>query len=243
MKKYLLYAIGEILLVIIGILIALQINTWNENRKDRKQERYLLNQILKDIQQDSTLLAYDVRLTEAKAGQGNRIKEAVVRKEYDLQIDTLAVSSFLIGKPVLFEAYTPTFDELISSGKLNIIKNEHIKSLLKNYKNKNSGYNRFIYEESLKRKQDYNAHMHQYFEPQIMTYLWKSVIKDQVSLDTLRTYHMDVKGFIDDPNTLYHVNNVIGTDLELSWFYKERTAKTISNISKELREVLKRHHD
>jgi len=32
-SKYLLYAIGEIVLVVIGILIALQINIWNENRK------------------------------------------------------------------------------------------------------------------------------------------------------------------------------------------------------------------
>ena len=38
LKKYLIYAIGEILLVVIGILIALQINNWNENLKDRKDE-------------------------------------------------------------------------------------------------------------------------------------------------------------------------------------------------------------
>tara|TARA_Y100000385_G_C13099534_1_gene643585 strand:- start:2936 stop:3121 length:186 start_codon:yes stop_codon:yes gene_type:complete len=35
-RKYLLYAIGEIALVVIGILIALQINNWNESRKDRQ---------------------------------------------------------------------------------------------------------------------------------------------------------------------------------------------------------------
>ena len=43
--KYLKYAIGEIILVVIGILIALQINNWNENRKDRIKE----NQILVDL--------------------------------------------------------------------------------------------------------------------------------------------------------------------------------------------------
>jgi len=35
-RKYLLYAIGEILLVVIGILIALQVNNWNEERKDEQ---------------------------------------------------------------------------------------------------------------------------------------------------------------------------------------------------------------
>ena len=36
-KKYLLYAIGEIILVVIGILIAIQINKWNENRKQKAE--------------------------------------------------------------------------------------------------------------------------------------------------------------------------------------------------------------
>ncbi len=40
-SKYLLYAIGEIILVVIGILIALQVNTWNEYRKDRVSEKEL----------------------------------------------------------------------------------------------------------------------------------------------------------------------------------------------------------
>ena len=41
-SKYLVYAIGEIALVVIGILIALQINNWNEYRKDRIKEKEIL---------------------------------------------------------------------------------------------------------------------------------------------------------------------------------------------------------
>ena len=44
-EKYFKYAIGEILLVVIGILIALQINNWNEQRKANKQELLLLQLI------------------------------------------------------------------------------------------------------------------------------------------------------------------------------------------------------
>jgi len=40
--KYFKYAIGEIILVVIGILIALQINNWNERRKERAQEQALI---------------------------------------------------------------------------------------------------------------------------------------------------------------------------------------------------------
>jgi hypothetical protein len=45
LRKYLLYAIGEVALVVIGILIALQINNWNEWRKDRIKEKKLLMEI------------------------------------------------------------------------------------------------------------------------------------------------------------------------------------------------------
>lgn len=51
-SKYLLYAIGEIILVVIGILIALQINNWNEDRKERKQEKEFITSVKKDLTQD-----------------------------------------------------------------------------------------------------------------------------------------------------------------------------------------------
>ena len=49
--KYFKYAIGEIILVVIGILIALQINNWNENRKAQKQETQIYTEIKSDLLQ------------------------------------------------------------------------------------------------------------------------------------------------------------------------------------------------
>ena len=48
--KYFKYAIGEIVLVVIGILIALQINNWNEARKARNKEIVYLNNIKSDLE-------------------------------------------------------------------------------------------------------------------------------------------------------------------------------------------------
>ena len=60
--KYLKYALGEIILVVIGILIALSINNWNENRKlDRKRENYY-NQLITDLNSD---IAYSKTLVSA----------------------------------------------------------------------------------------------------------------------------------------------------------------------------------
>ena len=50
--KYLKYAIGEILLVVIGILIALQINNWNERKQNKVKVDNLLRKILQDIEID-----------------------------------------------------------------------------------------------------------------------------------------------------------------------------------------------
>ena len=51
-SKYLIYAIGEVFLVVIGILIALQINTWNENKLKTKKELFHLENILSSLQDD-----------------------------------------------------------------------------------------------------------------------------------------------------------------------------------------------
>ena len=55
-SKYLLYALGEIMLVVIGILIALQIDTWNEARKNRAFEKEVLAQIKENLLQDKLVL-------------------------------------------------------------------------------------------------------------------------------------------------------------------------------------------
>ena len=52
--KYLKYAIGEILLVVLGILIALQINNWNESRKATRQEVKILNELKNDLNTNLT---------------------------------------------------------------------------------------------------------------------------------------------------------------------------------------------
>ena len=54
--KYFKYALGEIALVVIGILIALQINNWNEYRKEKDKEKAILIEILSDLEANETLL-------------------------------------------------------------------------------------------------------------------------------------------------------------------------------------------
>ena len=62
--KYLKYAVGEIILVVIGILIALSINNWNEERKQNRNLRELYSNLLLDIKADS--VSYSLNLKELK---------------------------------------------------------------------------------------------------------------------------------------------------------------------------------
>ena len=61
LKRYLLYAIGEIFLVVIGILIALQINNWNEWRKDRTTEKKLLIELKENLEINALRLKSDMQ--------------------------------------------------------------------------------------------------------------------------------------------------------------------------------------
>lgn len=55
-SRYLVYALGEIFLVVIGILIALQINNWNEQKNKRYQEKAILNEIISDLEESEAAI-------------------------------------------------------------------------------------------------------------------------------------------------------------------------------------------
>lgn len=65
-KKYIAYAIGEIILVVIGILIAVSINSWNEERSNRKYLKNILGIYQQDLITDTTRVGATVRILEEK---------------------------------------------------------------------------------------------------------------------------------------------------------------------------------
>ena len=79
--KYIKYAIGEIVLVVIGILIALQINTWNEERKDSKLEIQVLHEISENLGEDINSLENDVYLNEGAIRNVQIIEDVLANQE------------------------------------------------------------------------------------------------------------------------------------------------------------------
>lgn len=79
-KKYLLYAIGEIALVVIGILIALQINNWNEWKKERNVEHIVLEDIRESIVRNNQLIASTLQIFDHIDHSTQIVKAVVERK-------------------------------------------------------------------------------------------------------------------------------------------------------------------
>jgi hypothetical protein len=90
-SKYLLYAIGEIILVVIGILIALQINNWNEGRKEKSYLHKVYAQIQQDLQTDTL----NVRLSIEDLQKKNARLTAIVERNIPVSYyDTLNQTNY-----------------------------------------------------------------------------------------------------------------------------------------------------
>ena len=124
-SKYLLYAIGEILLVVIGILIALQINNWNESRKLANTESMYLKRFLSELEQDTTYFSKGIKTFQ---GRNQIIRDFSAALNDDHSQDSTVIhlaNDFLREGWVMatFRPSTTTFDDLSSTGNLNVIRN------------------------------------------------------------------------------------------------------------------------
>lgn len=129
--KYFKYAVGEIILVVIGILIALQINNWNENRKNKITEANYYCRILDDFQITEKLV------NESLEGITNRIgisKKIIVDLNKTPNNKSEILNDFLntLRKNV-FVPSNIAFEDLTSSGNLQLITDIPLKNKLIEY--------------------------------------------------------------------------------------------------------------
>jgi hypothetical protein len=100
--KYLKYAIGEIVLVVIGILIALQINNWNENRKQQIQQTLLLKQLLSDAEADSVFFSTRIAGLDSLGSTFQSIKEFGENPSFDIsKINTNGIGLVFLSHKVM----------------------------------------------------------------------------------------------------------------------------------------------
>ncbi len=124
--KYFKYAIGEIVLVVIGILIALQINNWNENRKERQEEKALLTQLQSEFESNSKQLNDKITI------RNNMIAASLKLLDYIDHPEKRHLDS--INKNLFHTLLVPTFDpivnDIMSSGRIQLLNDQRLKEIL-----------------------------------------------------------------------------------------------------------------
>ena len=130
-RRYFKYAIGEIILVVIGILIALQINNWNENRKDLLNETKILNTLHAEFKQNRITLDSTLTLLNQSEKALNFVLNRI-GPEPKIEISASQLDSLLlqtISNPY-WKRSEYTLRNLENSGKLSGLSNEDLKTKL-----------------------------------------------------------------------------------------------------------------
>lgn len=132
-RKYLKYAIGEIILVMIGILLALQVNNWNNHRIEKSKEQEILKNLQIDFKNniDNLDLAY------------NRFKEAYQSSVMLLEIikddkvinppEVEQLIDDIVNKPMSFDFITGSINEIINTGSLHLIRDPALRKQISNW--------------------------------------------------------------------------------------------------------------
>ncbi|MFL0352809.1 DUF6090 family protein [Xanthomarina sp. GH4-25] len=130
-SKYLLYAFGEIVLVVIGILIALQINNWNQEKENNKLKVFYMKSLMNDLNIDTLDIN---RITQIQVSDNHKTNDFLNRiYSQSATIDTIvkiAKKEFEYAFQVKRDYSNNTFNTIISSGNIELLDRELIEKLM-----------------------------------------------------------------------------------------------------------------
>ena len=130
-SRYLLYAIGEIVLVMIGILLALQVNTWNEQKKTGEKELKYLSLIKQEMGTNLQAIKEEQVVLDDFLSSVNRMLLLYATPDPTLtnkQLSEILVP--ILSRDMDFNFKDGTLNEVISTGNLKDITNDNIRNIL-----------------------------------------------------------------------------------------------------------------
>lgn len=156
--KYLKYAIGEIILVVIGILIALAINNWNEEKKGKAELSQYLSSLKENIKEDIQVLDSLIKRREIIIMHSKKEQLNFLNKTFNFDNTRFALTSYL---DFYFQPNTSAYDALKNSPYLGKINGSDLNNLIIDYyakahqiKEAEKSYNEFL--ENLEAKMAYD---------------------------------------------------------------------------------------
>jgi hypothetical protein len=125
-KKYAFYALGEIVLVMVGILLALQFNAWSKEAENTKKEEWYLINIVEDIEYQKSILKDMKIFCNETIDTGERIIEEYNRRKSFSDVDSLDQRLNFLMSSFTFPNTNNTYSELVSSGKFDLIQEKKL---------------------------------------------------------------------------------------------------------------------
>lgn len=221
-SKYLLYAIGEIVLVVIGILIALSINNWNEEQKNRIEEKSLLLELRTEFRQKKENL-------EANERQGDGLIKNIsiyytyansTTSQYDKDSLRFLVRGLTFGS--FFVNPNRTLNSIENSAKIYLIKNDELRNYFKIWENSIFKLNGFDEKREVLMKNDIYPMISEYF-------LFKGRTDGTMKVEIIdaRTDVMGIKYFFNAPSNQNLVSRFL--DISLALYYTSVEVLAVTN--------------
>ena len=141
-SKYLLYAIGEIILVVIGILIALQINNWNETRKQSTSEKEFITSVKNDLKQDKAFIQAVIEIIEPKIEAYKALNSDLPNLYHNDRKSLDSIFQIYFNIQRTFYPISGSYESAVSGNQITVFRNkEVIHKIITLY---NSTYDRLI---------------------------------------------------------------------------------------------------
>lgn len=205
--KYARYAIGEIILVVIGILIALQINTWNNNRMNKQKENLLLAELHSEfignkLQLDSILFIHK----RSMISSAYLLSRLPIKKIEDENLDSLSYHIWWSGWYSTFDPSKGVTNSIMNSNSFDLISNDELRKLLISWNDVLLDYQ----EEEQLARENYNFHLKPFEKKHfnLNVYDYTKILSDsRVDLGILQNLEFDnyVQDRYNDLNNI--VNN------------------------------------
>ncbi len=243
LRKYFWYAVGEVFLVVIGILIALQINNWNEERKERQEEIVVLNQIKISFESNLKQLEQKIEIRENQLNAHLSIFNMID----DPSMREVTAFDSLLTTTITYTTFDPYNNDFSNTENLKIIKNDSLKRYLSSW---TSDFVQVTEEE-----QNWKAHRELFYIPFIIEHYQLRTARNQsYRRDYVRTFlidkndtisqdigiskhKVDIHQILNHPDFEDHISrahNIIRITNLQSEILKERIVEILELLQKEI---------
>ena len=172
--KYLFYVVGEIIIVIIGILLALQVDTWNTQRQERDEARVFLERLKNEFLDNRKQMVQKITMRTLALKSARELLRYVDGKSGDytrFQVDSMLANALPV---YTFDPSQGVLNQLTSTDKLTLMRSEALNDKLSNW---NSMIQDFKGDEDM-----YNSYNHNHFRPFLYkNYNYRNIISARIS--------------------------------------------------------------